>query len=86
MHPAHNDKSPLRRGLLKRNTAKPSGFLILTHRMMERSGIRDALRKVLITNFKIIDTLNYNNKPIFQYFPVLTHYLKGAIFFLNSKR
>lgn len=76
-------KTPLRRTFLKCNPAKTSGFLVLTHRMTGRRGMKDALKKVLITNVKLIDTLNHKTKPIFQYVPAFPRYLTD-VFFLNS--
>lgn len=42
--------------------------------------MKEPLEEVLITNFKIIDTSNYQKKPVFQYFPVFPHYLKDNFF------
>lgn len=84
MHPVHNDETSQRRSLLNCYTAKTSGFLVLALGMMRRKGMKDALKKVLITNVKLTSTLNYKNKPIFQYFPVLSHYLTDGIF-LSSR-
>lgn len=62
------------------DTAGTGGFWCCIKR---RRGMTEPLEKVLITNLKLIDSLNYQNKLIFQYFPVLSHYWRD-IFFFNS--
>lgn len=62
------------------DTAGTWGFWCCIKR---RRGMTEPLEKVLITNLKLIDSLNYQNKLIFQYFPVLSHYWRDFFFFLT---